>query len=309
MNTLLLASAASLLAIAPYSAPDTDGCSASRERRETSVRVMDIVDTAVAAGSFETLATALTHANLIDTLKGEGPFTVFAPTDEAFAALPKGTLETLLEPKNMGTLTSILTYHVVPGEVTANKVVKLPFAGTVNGQRLGIHFDEGKVMIGGAEVVTTDIQCTNGVIHVIDAVMLPESQNIVEKAAAAGTFNTLIAAAKAAGLAEALMGDGPLTVLAPTDEAFAKLPAGTVEALLKPENKHKLADILKAHVISGRVFADQAIKAGTAKTLQGFEAKATIVDGRLNISGANVIASDIQVSNGVIHAIDTVLIP
>lgn len=309
MNTLLLASAAGLLALAPYGLPTTDGCSASRERRETSVHTKDIVDTAVAAGSFETLAAALTAADLVKTLKGDGPFTVFAPTDEAFAHLPKGTLESLLEPKNRGTLTSILTYHVVPGEVQAAKVVKLPFAETVNGQRVGIHFEEGKVTVGGAEVVTTDIQCSNGVIHVIDAVLTPETQNIVEKAASAGTFETLIAAAKAAGLAEALMGDGPLTVLAPTDEAFAKLPAGTVDTLLKPENKHELADILKAHVISGRVYADQAVKAGTAKTLQGFEVKATIVDGRLNLSGADVVASDIQVSNGVIHAIDTVLLP
>jgi transforming growth factor-beta-induced protein len=134
----------------------------------------DIVDTAVAAGSFETLVTAVQAADLVETLKGEGPFTVFAPTDDAFAKLPAGTLEDLLKPESKGTLTAILTYHVVPGKVMAADVVGLESATTVNGKDLSIKVEGDTVMVDSATVVQTDIECSNGVIHVIDAVVLPE---------------------------------------------------------------------------------------------------------------------------------------
>jgi uncharacterized surface protein with fasciclin (FAS1) repeats len=134
----------------------------------------DIVDTAVAAGSFKTLATALQAAGLVETLKGKGPFTVFAPTDAAFAKLPAGTVESLLKPENKAKLASILTYHVVAGNVKAADVVKLTEAKTVNGQSVKISVDGGKVKVDGANVVTTDIAATNGTIHVIDAVILPK---------------------------------------------------------------------------------------------------------------------------------------
>jgi uncharacterized surface protein with fasciclin (FAS1) repeats len=134
----------------------------------------DIVDTAVAAGSFQTLAKALDAAGLVETLKGEGPFTVFAPTDEAFAKLPPGTLDELLRPENKDKLTAILTYHVVPGKVLAAQVTKLKSTKTVNGQALTVTTEGGTVMVDNAKVVKTDILCSNGVIHVIDSVLLPK---------------------------------------------------------------------------------------------------------------------------------------
>lgn len=133
----------------------------------------DIVDTAVSAGSFNTLVTAVKAADLVDTLKGEGPFTVFAPTDEAFAKLPAGTLEDLLKPENKGKLQAILTYHVVPGKVMAQDVVALDSAKTVQGQSVMIRVVDDAVMIDGAKVVKADIGTSNGVIHVIDTVILP----------------------------------------------------------------------------------------------------------------------------------------
>ena len=133
----------------------------------------DIVDTAVAAGSFTTLAKALEAAGLVATLKGEGPFTVFAPTDAAFAALPSGTVENLLRPENKAQLQRILTYHVVPGKVMGADVVKLDTAKAVSGDTLRIESGNGGVMVDNARVVTTDVAASNGVIHVIDAVMLP----------------------------------------------------------------------------------------------------------------------------------------
>lgn len=134
----------------------------------------DIVDNAVAAGDFTTLVTAVKAAELVGTLKGEGPFTVFAPTDDAFAKLPEGTVENLLKPENKQKLASILTYHVVPGRVMAAEVVNLSHVKTVNGQSLAIKADASGVMVDNAKVIKTNIKCSNGVIHVIDAVVLPK---------------------------------------------------------------------------------------------------------------------------------------
>jgi len=134
----------------------------------------DIVDTAVAAGTFQTLAAALTAGDLIATLKSEGPFTVFAPTDEAFAKLPAGTVESLLKPENKDQLVSILTYHVVAGKVMAADVVKLDSATTVNGKNVSIRVEDGNVFVNEAKVISADIAASNGVIHVIDTVLIPE---------------------------------------------------------------------------------------------------------------------------------------
>lgn len=269
----------------------------------------DIVDTAVQAGKFKTLAAALGAADLVDVLKGKGPFTVFAPTDEAFAKLPEGTVATLLKPENKSKLASILTYHVVPGSVVAKQVVGLNGATTVNGQRVDIKVDGSTVMVDGAKVVATDIQCDNGVIHIIDSVILPADKTIPETAAAAGSFKTLLAAVKAAGLADTLGGKGPFTVFAPTDEAFAALPEGTVASLLKPENKQQLVDILKYHVVSGRVYSEDALKAKAAKTLQGSSVKVNVKTSGAAINDAALVATDLDASNGVIHVIDKVLMP
>lgn len=134
----------------------------------------DIVDTAVAAGDFNTLVAAVKAADLVDTLKSEGPFTVFAPTDEAFAKLPEGTVESLLLPENKDKLVAILTYHVVAGKVMAADVVNLTSATTVNGADLAIRVEDGTVYVNDAKVIKTDIKTSNGVIHVVDTVILPE---------------------------------------------------------------------------------------------------------------------------------------
>ncbi len=269
----------------------------------------NIVETAVAAGSFKTLAAALQAADLVDALQGKGPFTVFAPTDEAFAKLPKGTVETLLKPENKQQLIGVLTYHVVSGKVPAAKVVKVTGAKTLNGQQVDVVVKKGTVSVDNAKVVTTDIACSNGIIHVIDSVILPASDNIPAVAEKAGSFSTLLAAAKAAGLVEALSGKGPLTVFAPTDDSFAKLPAGTVASLLKPENKEKLASILKYHVVSGRVYSTDALKAGKAKTLQGSMIKIGVQGKAAMVNDAGLVKTDIDASNGVIHVIDSVILP
>jgi len=162
-RTLRMASVMALLAASVLGAPV-----------KAEAATTDIVDTAVAAGSFKTLTAALQAAGLVDTLKGKGPFTVFAPTDEAFAKLPAGTVADLLKPENKAKLVAILTYHVVPGNVMADQAATLPSAKTVNGASLTIHAKSGTVMVDNATVTSADIVCTNGVIHVIDTVVLPK---------------------------------------------------------------------------------------------------------------------------------------
>ena len=273
----------------------------------------DIVDTAVKAGSFNTLVAAVKAAGLVDTLKGKGPFTVFAPTDEAFAKLPEGTVANLLKPENKDQLIAVLTYHVVPGKVMAADVVKVKSAKTVQGQEVTVAVADGKVMIDNATVVKTDIGCSNGVIHVIDSVILPKADSpakpdIVDTAVSTGKFNTLVAAVKAAGLVETLKGDGPFTVFAPTDEAFAKLPEGTVASLLKPENKEKLVAVLTYHVVPGKLMAADVLAASSLKTVNGKEAKISSTDGPM-IDGAKIVGTDVECSNGVVHIIDSVILP
>jgi uncharacterized surface protein with fasciclin (FAS1) repeats/uncharacterized membrane protein YuzA (DUF378 family) len=167
-----LAATVAFAALATAAVPASAGCGGSHAAK--AMKSTDIVSTAVAAGDFETLAAALQAAGLVETLQGKGPFTVFAPTDEAFAKLPKGTVEDLLKPENKDKLTGILTYHVVPGKVMAEDVIGLESAQTVNGQTVAVVVRDGVVSVGGARVTKTDIECSNGVIHVIDTVMLPK---------------------------------------------------------------------------------------------------------------------------------------
>lgn len=484
----------------------------------------DIVDIAVADGRFTTLVAAVTAADLVDTLKGEGPFTVFAPTDDAFAALPEGTVEALLE--DIPALTDVLLYHVVEGAVLAETVVTLDSATTVQGSDITITVnDDGVFLNDTVQVVITNIEATNGVIHVIDSVLLPPAEddmmddsmemmedsvhirvahfspdtpgvdiyvggdvaienlefptitdwielpagsynlavapagtsiddaaigpadfdlpadawitvaavgslsdgtlapavliedystietgnarvavfhaiedapsvdvwangspiisqlafpgtvgnndgmfiidvpadsydlqvvpsgatepvvldlpgtmleantnyfvaavgtlsdpsvaiaatnnplpNIVEIAVADGRFQTLVAAVTAAELAETLQGEGPFTVFAPTDDAFAALPAGTVEALL--DDIPALTDILLYHVVSGAVMAETVVTLDSATTLQGTDVSITVNDDGVFLNdNVQVIITDIQASNGVIHVIDAVLLP
>lgn len=316
LNVLLLALASGLSA--PAFAGDCGGGKSAPATAATGGHVvtpvaytadekaLDIVDTAAGNKDFSTLVTAVKAAGLVETLKGKGPFTVFAPTNAAFAKIDPKALEALI--KDKAALTGVLTYHVVPGSVTAADVVKLNFADSVNGQRLPISSKMG-VTVGAAKVTTTDIKCSNGVIHVIDAVLMPETKDVVGVAAGAGQFNTLAKLIEAAGLTSTLQGAGPFTVFAPTDAAFAKLPKETVDSLLKPENKAKLAAILTYHVVPGRIFSDQAVKAGTAKTVQGQSVTIAVKEGKAKVNDANLVKTDINASNGVIHVIDSVILP
>ena len=270
---------------------------------------VDIVQTAVAAGQFTTLASLLQKAGLVDTLATGGPFTVFAPTDAAFAKVPKATLDALVA--DPAKLKAVLLYHVVPGRVTAADVVKLTSAKTAEGRSLGIKVVNGSVFVDGAQVTTPDVEATNGVIHVIDSVLIPKEatapKTIVQTAVAAGSFKTLASLLKKAGLVGTLQGKGPFTVFAPTDAAFAKLPKATLAALAK--NKAKLRSVLLYHVVKGNVPAAKVVMLRSAKTLNGKAVSIRVNGGNVLVGGARVTTADVKASNGVIHVVNKVLIP
>jgi uncharacterized surface protein with fasciclin (FAS1) repeats len=270
---------------------------------------LDIVETAVSADDFQTLVDAVEAAGLVDILKKHGPFTVFAPNDDAFKRLSGETLNSLLLPENKNQLAAILKYHVLPGRVLARDAFGLSRAETVNGQQLEISNEGGILSIDESRLLATDIECTNGVIHVIDRVLLPEQERIPSVAQNAGQFSTLLAAVDAAGLTDVLDGDGPFTVFAPNDAAFQQLPEGTVESLLKPENQQQLVDILKYHVVSSRIYSEQAVRAREARTLLGRSIDVSVSAAGLTINDALVVQPDVDAANGVVHVIDAVLLP
>jgi transforming growth factor-beta-induced protein len=290
----------------PFATADACDCCGCSSGKPAAKKGKDIVDTAVAAGSFKTLVAAVKAAGLVETLKGDGPFTVFAPADQAFAKLPEGTIKALLADKPK--LKSVLTYHVVAGKLAAADVIERSWLKTAQGQSLRVVAAGDEVRIDGARIVMTDIKAADGIIHVIDSVVLPR-QDIVDTAAKAGEFKTLLAAAKAAGLVETLKGDGPYTVFAPSDEAFAKLPAGTVEALLK--DIPKLKSILTYHVVPGRVLAENVpARATEVATANGKSLKVSrSSEGGVRVNDARVVAADVIAGNGVIHVVDSVLLP
>lgn len=276
---------------------------------------MDIVDTAIANGNFKTLVIALQAAGLVPALKSRGPFTVFAPTDAAFAKLPPGTVNDLLKPENRPLLIRILTYHVVAANLTAaaiialNPPVRVP---TLNGDSFLVTKDGNKLKVDDATVIIADVFATNGIIHAIDTVLIPPAKDIVDVAIDNGNFKILVKALQAADLVPALKSPGPFTVFAPTDTAFAKLPPGTLNDLLKPENKPLLIKVLTYHVVAGNYTAQSIIDMNPPvkiPTLAGQTVLVTLNGSKVLVNNATVIIPNVFASNGIIHAIDTVLLP
>ena len=304
-----------------------------------------VVDLAVANGGFTTLVAAIEAAGLAETLEGEGPFTVLAPTnaafDEAFEALGITAEELLADTE---TLTEILTYHVLPQEANSQLVATLDgeMVPTVNGQSVTIAVADGVITVDDAEVVSPDLEADNGIIHVVNGVLLPadvadalgvamddemmeetttttttteapaEPGTIVDVAVESGEFPTLVAALQATGLDEVLAGDGPFTVFAPTEDAFAAALDAlgiTAEDLLA--DTETLTSILTYHVVAANAPAEVVVTLDgqDVETVNGATVLVTVDGENVMVNDANVVAVDILASNGVIHVIDSVLLP
>ena len=305
----------------------------------------NLVEVASGKNDVSTLVKALQAADLQSALEGEGPFTVFAPTDDAFANLPEGVLDALLQAENKEALSNILRYHVVSGQMSASDISSAAKQNggtyeleTLSGGKLMVKMDDegANILLEDAQGNTVSVQkdevkASNGILHPVNGVLLPAGvdptalvagPDIVAVASGNEDFSTLVAAVKAAGLVETLQGEGPFTVFAPTDAAFEALPEGTLEMLLKPESKDQLTGILTYHVVAGAVDAatlTEAIQSSdngeyTISTVNGGELTASIKDGNVILTDAQgrtaqVVATDVDASNGLIHVIDTVVMP
>lgn len=269
-----------------------------------------IADIVINSPVHNTLEAAVVAAGLVETLSSGGPYTLFAPTDDAFAALPAGVLDALLADPN-GLLTEILFYHVVSGTALSTDLSDGQEVVTLNGNSVTVTIDGGNVFINNAQVIVADLIADNGVVHVIDAVLTPEEEptpSIYDIVANSEVHNTLQAAIEAAGLDVDLSGAGTLTLFAPTDDAFAALPAGVVDALLADPNG-ALTDVLLYHVLGATVLSTDLSDGQMATTLNGEDITVTIDGGNVFINDAQVIIADIIASNGVVHVIDAVLVP
>ena len=306
------------------------------------------VDPAATAASnnpqLTTLVAAVKAAGLVDTLNGPGPFTIFAPANSAFSKLPTGTVETLVKPENKATLTSILTYHVIAGKkLSSADLLKTKTFTTVEGEKVTIGgTGKGLTVNGKTKVVLADVQVANGTVFIVDSVLLPASPAAgtpvateadaaavgvpatgsgslkgmaADPAATAASNNpaltTLVAAVKAAGLVDTLNGPGPFTIFAPVNSAFAKLPAGTVETLVKPESKNTLTSILTYHVIAGKKLSSADLSKTTSfDTVNGAKLSVAVSGKTITINGSTkVLLADVQVANGTVFLIDSVLTP
>ena len=297
-----------------------------------------------------TLVAAVKAAGLVDTLNGPGPFTIFAPANSAFAKLPSGTVETLVKPENKPTLTSILTYHVIAGKKLSSKdLARTHSFKTVEGETVTIAGSAKHLTVNGtSKVVLADVQVGNGTVFIVDSVLMPKSpapatatapatptaseadaaavgvpatgagslKGMAQDPAATAASNnpalsTLVAAVKAAGLVDTLNGPGPFTIFAPVNAAFDKLPAGTVETLVKPENKAKLTAILTNHVIAGKKLSSADLaKTASLATVGGGKLSVSVSGKTITINGSTkVLLADVQVANGTVFLIDSVLLP
>ncbi len=269
--------------------------------------VITVVDIVVNSAAYDTLEAAVIAAGLADDLSGAGPFTVFAPTDDAFKALPAGTLETLLGDPT-GDLADILLYHVVGAKAMSTDLSNGQTITTLLGKDITVTINGEGVFINNAKVTVADIEADNGVVHVIDAVILPPVITVVDIVVNSPVHETLEAAVIAAGLADDLSGAGPFTVFAPTDDAFDALPAGTLETLLANPTGD-LADILLYHVVGGKAMSTGLSNGQTITTLLGKDITVTINGEGVFINNAKVTVADIEADNGVVHVIDAVLLP
>ena len=276
-----------------------------------------IVEIAVGSPDFSILVAALQKAELVEALQGEGPFTVFAPTDAAFVKLLEAlgiSAEDLLNHPQLG---EVLLYHVVAGQVLSTNLVNGMTAPTLNGEEITVDLSDG-VKINDSKVTAADVMATNGVIHIIDTVLVPKGfvlnpapivpATVVDIALSNSDFSILVAALQKANLVGALQGEGPFTVFAPTNAAFAKLLQALNISATDLLNQPDLAKVLLFHVVSGNVKSTDLSDGLKAATLTGEELVFDLSAG-VKVSGSNVVLADLVAGNGVVHVIDTVMIP
>jgi len=270
----------------------------------------DIVHVAEGNADLSTLVAALTAGKLVATLEGKGPFTVFAPTNEAFAKIPKDALTKLLG--NQKLLDQLLEYHVLSGDFSMRDLMAAKLITTLEKEQVIVRSMNNAIMVNNADVVVADVEATNGVVHVVDKVLVPPDfplalypEDIVELSESQPSLSTLVQALVAGKLTATLSGKGPYTVFAPTNNAFGKIPAADLQKLLA--NPTELDKVLEYHVLSGKFSMRDLMSVRSAKTLEGDNVKVGGSGNVINVNDAKVLKADVEATNGVVHVIDTVL--
>ena len=277
----------------------------------------DIVEIAVGNSDFSILVAALQKADLVSALQGDGPFTVFAPTNAAFEKLLASLGITAEQLLNHPQLKEVLLYHVVSGQVLSSNLTNGMMAATLSGESIKVDLTSG-VKINQSSVSTADVMATNGVIHIIDTVLVPSTfvlsaepevpATVVDIALSSDDFSMLVSLLQKADLVGALQGEGPFTVFAPTNAAFEKLLAALNISASDLMNQPDLAKVLLYHVVSGNVMSTDLSDGLMAPTLNGESLKFDL-SGGVMVNQSNVVSADIKAGNGVVHVIDTVLVP
>jgi len=279
-----------------------------------STKTQNIVQLAQATPDLSTLVAALTAGGLTDCLSGEGPFTVFAPTNEAFAKIETKALNALLQ--NKAALDKVLEYHVLEMRLHGTELMDVKSVKTLEGENVAISNGKGAsryvIKVNNAKVLTADVAASNGIVHIIDTVLmtpsgppLPLKRDIVHVAEGNADLSTLVAALTAGKLVATLEGKGPFTVFAPTNEAFAKIPAADLQKLLA--NTKELDAVLEYHVLSGKFDMRDLMAVRSAKTLEGDSVTVSGSGKVVNVNDAKVLKADVAATNGIVHVIDTVL--
>ncbi len=284
--------------IRSYNTESTSDTLASPDGKKT-------LDAVAQAAGLKTLMKLVSLAEI--DLPQDEKVTVFAPTDAAFAKLPAETIDFLISPNGRSTLQTILSYHIVPGEILSNKMLNTRSLLTLNGQSLDVGMDDG-LSISGSRLSMLDVPFAGGIIHVVDSVLIPESKSILEIASQTSELSTLFAALNAAGIGDQLgTVNGPWTVFAPINSAFTSLDDGVLEDLLKTKNRAELIDLLGLHVIPGRISSSELLANKSARSYFGNKIDFTLESGEFYVQGAKILSADIQASNGVIHLIESVI--
>ena len=257
--------------------------------------------------TLKSLVAAIRAADLDETLDFQGPFVLLAPTDQAFSRMTTESLDDLLRPVNKTKLRSILRYHIVPGKFTIDDIAGKKFLTTANGQRLRISNPKGSMSVNDIKIHQDEIGCDNGLILLVDDVLIPNETDILKVLDSRG-FKIFLECVRDAGLDDVLSLDVPFTVFAPTDLAFKKLPPGMLERLRKPENRSELRALLQRHIVQSRVFVPEGAAAETVQNLNHTRLRLSIRSGVLFVDDAAVTNPDIEASNGVLQGIDTLLL-
>jgi uncharacterized surface protein with fasciclin (FAS1) repeats len=278
------------------------------ERASSTKPRKSIVEALRSSKGLRSFAKLVDAAGMATVLEAEGPFTVLVPTEAAFANLGEGAFDRLVEQQDRDRLRTIVSNHILRGGLGAADLADRSGVRSLADRRLAVEHKFGVLTVGRAAIKAANIPATNGIIHTISGVLQPVESDLMTVAGKVGPYATLIELIESAGLRDSLAGKGPYSLFAPTNRAFERLPAGTLDRLRDPAHRKELIELLRRHIVPGRIYAEDALRAGRLTNLNGEVLSFRLMDGRETLAGAHVYETNVDAGNGVLHAIDRVLV-